>query len=420
MTTTPRVALVGTLDTKGAEYHWMADRLSDLGVDVVVVDTGIRAPSAFTDDVSVGRDRVAQAAGTDIDTLVDGNDRGAAVTAMGEGAAVVLADLTRHAASSTASWPLGGSGGSSIAARAVRDLPIGLPKLIVSTMASGDVSPYVGAADVTHDVLRRRHRRHQPALPRRCSATPRPRSRAWPGSMRRRRGGPPPTSARWSARRCSASPRRRSTRPARASTSWATRCSSSTPPAPAAGRWRRWRGPGCWPASSTSPPPNWPTTSSAACSARVPTGSPPPARTGVPQVVSLGALDMVNFGPRDTVPESFAGRHVLRAQPDRDADAHHARGERRARPPDRHEARRRDRADRPLRPARTGSRLLDAAGQAFHDPAADDALFDAVAAAVDGSDVTVIDDDANINDPELAAARWPTAARPHRRHAQEG
>ncbi len=75
-------------------------------------------------------------------------DRGAAVTAMGEGAAAVLAGL-QAAGRVDAVLAVGGSGGSSIAARAVRDLPIGLPKLIVSTMASGDVSPYVGAKDVT-------------------------------------------------------------------------------------------------------------------------------------------------------------------------------------------------------------------------------------------------------------------------------
>ena len=62
MTTTPRVALVGTLDTKGAEYRWMADRLSELGVDVVVVDTGVRASSTFPDEVSAPQDRVAEAA----------------------------------------------------------------------------------------------------------------------------------------------------------------------------------------------------------------------------------------------------------------------------------------------------------------------------------------------------------------------
>ena len=284
----------------------MADRLSDLGVDVVVVDTGIRAPSAFTDDVSVGRERVAEAAGTDIDTLVDGNDRGAAVTAMGEGAAVVLADLASRGELDGV-LALGGSGGSSIAARAVRDLPIGLPKLIVSTMASGDVSPYVGASDVTMMYSRRRHRRHQPAVAVGARRTPPARSRGWPGNTSGVAARPPPTSARWSAPRCSASRRRRSTRPASASTSWATRSSCSTRPVRAAGRWRRWRGPGCWPASSTSRRPSWPTTSSAASSVAGPERLTAAGATGVPQVVSLGALDMVNFGPQDTVPVGVRG-----------------------------------------------------------------------------------------------------------------
>ena len=72
---------------------------------------------------------------------------------------------------------------------------------------------------------------------------------------------------------------------------------------------------------------------------------------GLPQVVSLGALDMVNFGPRETVPPQFDGPQPLRPQPDDHADAHDARGVRGARAPDRAEAVRRDRADRALHPA---------------------------------------------------------------------
>ena len=142
------MALVGTLDTKGVEYHWMAARLAEHGVSVVIVDTGIRAPRGFSEPISHDQESVAHAAGTTVAALAARNDRGAAVTAMGEGAAVVLGQL--HASGSLDGvLALGGSGGSSIAARAVRDLPVGLPKLIVSTMASGDVSPYVGASDVT-------------------------------------------------------------------------------------------------------------------------------------------------------------------------------------------------------------------------------------------------------------------------------
>ena len=316
MTTTPRVALVGTLDTKGAEYHWMADRLSDLGVDVVVVDTGIRAPSAFTDDVSVGRERVAEAAGTDIDTLVDGNDRGAAVTAMGEGAAVVLADLASRGELDGV-LALGGSGGSSIAARAVRDLPIGLPKLIVSTMASGDVSPYVGASDVTmmYSVvdIAGINRLSRSVLGNAAGAIA-GMAREHVGRRSEAADRRAPVRRRLDVRRHDAGGRRRPRAPRRAGLRDARLPRHRVR---AAGRWRRWRGPGCSPASSTSPRPSSPTTSSVASSAPGPDRLTAAGATGVPQVVSLGALDMVNFGPRGHRARRVRGPAVLRAQPAR-------------------------------------------------------------------------------------------------------
>ncbi|PSL03186.1 uncharacterized protein (UPF0261 family) [Haloactinopolyspora alba] len=141
----PTVVLVGTLDTKGHEYAWLRDRIRDLGCDVLTVDAGVHAPVGTEPDVS--NTQVARAGGADLSTLRADDDRGSAVAAMGEGAAGVLAQL--HATGRLDGvLALGGSGGSSIAARAVRDLPIGVPKLIVSTMAAGDVGPYVGAKDV--------------------------------------------------------------------------------------------------------------------------------------------------------------------------------------------------------------------------------------------------------------------------------
>jgi uncharacterized protein (UPF0261 family) len=141
------VVLIGTLDTKGQEYGWLRDKLIELGSEVVVVDAGVGEPGVSY-PVDVPNTQVAAAGEADLAALRAAGDRGAAVTAMGEGAAAVLASL--HAGGrADAVLAVGGSGGSSIAARAVRDLPIGLPKLIVSTMASGDVSPYVGAKDVT-------------------------------------------------------------------------------------------------------------------------------------------------------------------------------------------------------------------------------------------------------------------------------
>src|SRR5690606_25679379 len=142
----PTVVLIGTLDTKGREYAWLRDELGRLGCDVIAVDVGTREPAGLTPQIDHAR--VAAAGGADLAELRRAGDRGAAVAAMGEGAAAVLADLLAEGRLHGV-LAMGGSGGSSIAARAVRDLPIGLPKLIVSTMAAGDVSPYVGAKDVT-------------------------------------------------------------------------------------------------------------------------------------------------------------------------------------------------------------------------------------------------------------------------------
>jgi uncharacterized protein (UPF0261 family) len=139
------VALVGTLDTKGADYAFLADRLRAAGAEVIVVDAGTGEPDGLTPDIDGAA--VAAAAGTTVADLRAANDRGRAVTEMGRGAAAVIADLVARGRVGGV-LAAGGSGGSSIAAQVMAGLPVGLPKLIVSTMASGDVSPYVGAKDV--------------------------------------------------------------------------------------------------------------------------------------------------------------------------------------------------------------------------------------------------------------------------------
>jgi uncharacterized protein (UPF0261 family) len=140
------VVLLGTLDTKGREYAFLRERLSDRGVDVVVVDAGVHEPVALDPDVS--REEVARAVGAEAAALAAAGDRGAAVTAMGAGAEQVVRDLYVEGRLDGI-LALGGSSGSSIAARAMRALPVGVPKLLVSTLASGDTRPYVGALDVT-------------------------------------------------------------------------------------------------------------------------------------------------------------------------------------------------------------------------------------------------------------------------------
>ncbi|MFD8567481.1 Tm-1-like ATP-binding domain-containing protein [Streptomyces sp. NPDC059639] len=142
------VALVGTLDTKGTEYAWLRERLREHGCEVVLVDVGVLEPPGDAPDADVPADIVARAAGHDLAALRAAGDRGAAVAAMAEGAAEVVGEMHRtgvlHAVLAAA-----GSGGSSIAAQAMRALPIGVPKLLVSTMAGGDVAPYVDSSDLT-------------------------------------------------------------------------------------------------------------------------------------------------------------------------------------------------------------------------------------------------------------------------------
>ena len=139
------VALVGTLDTKGPDFAFLAGRLRAAGVSVVVVDAGTGEPAGLSPDVD--GETVAEAAGESRAELRAAADRGRAVTAMGRGAALVVAGLAARGAVGGV-LAAGGSGGSSIAAQVFAALPVGFPKLLVSTMASGDVSPYVGARDV--------------------------------------------------------------------------------------------------------------------------------------------------------------------------------------------------------------------------------------------------------------------------------
>ena len=139
------VGLLGALDTKGTEYAWLKERLMEDGVDVLMIDVGTFSTDTGAD---VSSAEVIEAAGEDPETVRGGNDRGAAMTVMGRGAAAIvtrLADEGRISGVLTA----GGSGNASVAAAAMKALPIGFPKLIVSTIASGDTKPFVGASDVT-------------------------------------------------------------------------------------------------------------------------------------------------------------------------------------------------------------------------------------------------------------------------------
>jgi uncharacterized protein (UPF0261 family) len=121
------------------------DLLKDFGVDAQVVDTGCLGRPAFAADIS--RDAVFAAAGTSLIEMIQRGDRGAAVTQAALGATKIISDL--HAAGKVDGvLGLGGSAGTAIATSAMRALPLGVPKLMVSTLASGQTRPYVGGKDI--------------------------------------------------------------------------------------------------------------------------------------------------------------------------------------------------------------------------------------------------------------------------------
>lgn len=139
------VVLVGSLDTKGDENDFVRGVLTAADVDVIVVDTSVLGEPGFVPDVS--RQEVAQAAGREHAELVAAHDRGQALAVMAAGATTVVREL--HAAGRIdGAIAIGGTGGTSVAAAVFRDLPVGFPKLIASTAASGNTEPYVGETDL--------------------------------------------------------------------------------------------------------------------------------------------------------------------------------------------------------------------------------------------------------------------------------
>lgn len=139
------VAILGTLDTKATEFAFLKRAIEGEGVGTLLIDAGVLADPPFPPDIDSRE--VAAAAGVDLAALRRAKDRGPAVTAMGHGAALIVTRLLAEGRIHGI-IAMGGGGGTSIAARAMQALPVGFPKLIVSTLAAGDVSAYVGVKDI--------------------------------------------------------------------------------------------------------------------------------------------------------------------------------------------------------------------------------------------------------------------------------
>lgn len=143
---TKAIILAGALDTKGAEFQFVRDLLQAQGLDTILIDFGVLGDPPVTPDVT--SDEVARAGGSSIAELRSKGDKTAAMRIMAEGLAQVVARLYEEGRLGGI-LGMAGSGGTAIATTAMRALPTGVPKLMVSTVAAGDIAPYVGAKDIT-------------------------------------------------------------------------------------------------------------------------------------------------------------------------------------------------------------------------------------------------------------------------------
>ena len=140
------VVVVGALDTKGAEFDYVRQAIRRAGLKVLTVDFGVLGEPAFAPDV--GRAEVALAAGGDLERWRSGEHKDEAMAGMAAGLAVVVRRLYEQGRLDGI-VSMGGSGGTSIATTAMRTLPVGVPKLVASTVGGGDVSAYAGTKDIT-------------------------------------------------------------------------------------------------------------------------------------------------------------------------------------------------------------------------------------------------------------------------------
>ena len=140
------VAIIGTLDTKGPEHRYLKEQIESLGVSTLVIDTGLTNKPAFTPDISA--EEVAAAVGQNLSDLTAANESAKGIEVMSRGAAAVVSGLYAHCKIHGV-ISLGGGQGTMIGSAAMRALPLGVPKVMVSTLAAVDPQPFVDIKDVT-------------------------------------------------------------------------------------------------------------------------------------------------------------------------------------------------------------------------------------------------------------------------------
>jgi uncharacterized protein (UPF0261 family) len=388
------ILLIGTLDTKGEEYAYVAERLRARSHDVLVMNVGILKDPSMKTDISA--EDVACAGDGDLAVLRAAADRGAAIEVMLRGACVLVPRLYASGRFSGV-LGLGGGGGTSMITAAMRTLPVGVPKLMVSTMASGDTSTYVDVKDITlmYSVV---DISGLNPLSRRILANA---AGAIAGMVEEK---PPAVDT---DRKLIAATMFGVTTPCvTAVRQELERAGYDVLVFHATGSGgRAMEGlidDGYFAGVVDITTTEWCDEVVGGVLTAGPARLSAAGRRGVPQVVSLGALDMVNFGAPETLPAAFRQRRLYRHNPSVTLM--------RTSPEECTEIGRRiagqlNRATGPtvlMMPLR-GVSMIDAPGQPFHDPTADSALFSSLRKNL-RANVEVVEIDAHINDPEFSSA----------------
>jgi ABC transporter permease protein len=138
------IAVAGTFDTKGKEFLYVKELIEELGLKTYMINTGVFDSEI---EVDVSNKEIAKEAGYDIEDIISRRDRAMATEALSKGMELLIPRLYAEG-KFDGIISFGGSGGTSLVTPAMRALPIGVPKMMVSTMASGNVSQYVGTSDI--------------------------------------------------------------------------------------------------------------------------------------------------------------------------------------------------------------------------------------------------------------------------------
>jgi uncharacterized protein (UPF0261 family) len=388
------VLLIGTLDTKGREYEYVRDLIRSRGLQTFVLDAGVLGEPTFTPDSPAAR--TAEAGGASLGELRERHDRGYAIDIMGRGARALAVEMAAQGKFDGV-ISMGGSGGTSIGSTAMQALPVGMPKVMVSTMASGDVGPYVGVKDITmmysvvdvsglNSLSRRIFANAAGAVGGMVEqAVPKAEDKPLIGATMF--GVTTPCVDRVRAR-MEADGYEMLVFHAVGSGGRSFEALISD---------------GVFDGVVDATTTEWCDELVGGVLSAGPERLDAAARKGLPQVVSLGALDMVNFGPRESLPQKFEKRNIYIHNPQvtlmRTTSEECAKlGE--------IIAKKLNNTTGPtaLFVPLKGVSAIDVEGMPFYDPAADSALFGAIRKHLDRSKVDLIELDLPINDPAFADA----------------